>query len=141
MNSNIDLLYLRQRLDSNKLCILNTCYKRILQYAHDEHVHKEIHRTHDLLRRSIFMFKMTAKIKKYVITCSICQFFKSFKQRFYKELQFIQFFAESMTKFNLDFIVILSMILAKNNIIIFVTNKFSKHIKMIFEKETLIANE
>ena len=43
MNSNNNLLYLRQKLNSNRLCISNTCQKRILQYVHDEHVHEEIH--------------------------------------------------------------------------------------------------
>ena len=117
MNSSNDLLYLRQKLDSNKLCISNTCHRQILQYVHDEHVHEEIYQTHDLFRRSMFMLKMTIKIKKYVIACSICQLFKFFKQIFYKKLQSIEFFTKSLTKFNLNFIVILSMISTENNTI------------------------
>ena len=141
MNSSSDLLYLQQKLDSNRLCISNTCQKRILQYVHDEHVHEEIHWIHDLLRRSVFMFRMTIKIKKYVTACLTCQLFKFFRQRFYKKLQFIKFLAESLTKFSLNFIVILLMTLTENNTIMFVTNKFSKHIKMILEKKILFAKK
>ena len=141
MNSITNLLYLKSKSNFDKLCISKFNQKRILQYAHDKHVHKEVHRIYELLRRSIFISRMRLLVKKYVITCSVCQFFKSSRQFSYEQLNFIEFFKESLSKLNLNFMMTLSLILKNHNAIMSIIDCFSKYIKMISEEETFFVKK
>ena len=65
-------LYFKNKKNSNRLCIFESCHKQILHYAHDEHAHGKVHRTYDLFMKSIFISKMKMLINDYVISCLIC---------------------------------------------------------------------
>ena len=110
LNSKTDLFYLKNKSNFDKLCISKKCQKEFLQYDHDQHIYKNIHRIHELLHQSIFMFKIKKLITNYVINCFICQSFKFFRQLLYEKLQSISFFSKLFAKFNFDFITILSII-------------------------------
>ena len=79
LNTNIELFYLKNKFESNWLCISQKFQKRFLKYAHNEHAHGGMHRTYDLLLKSIYMSKMKKMITKYVTTYFACQLFKSFR--------------------------------------------------------------
>ena len=91
LNTNIELFYLKNKFKSNRLCISQKFQKRLLEYAHDEHAHGEVHRTYDLLLKSIYMLKMKKMITKYITTCFACQLFKSFRQLSDEQLKLIFF--------------------------------------------------
>ena len=141
MNSVTNLLYFRSKSNSDRLCISESCQKRIFQYAHDEHVHEKVHRIYELLRRSIFISRMRLLVNQYVISCSACQFFKSSRQFFYEQLNFIEFLKKLLSKLNLNFVVILSLTLKNHNAIMSIIDRFSKYIKMIFEKEIFFVKK
>ena len=95
-----------------------------------------MHRTYDLFMKSVFISKMKMLINDYVISCSTCQLFKSSRQFSYEELKSISLSNESLAELSLDFIVELSMISNENNVILTITNRFSKYVKIVSEKET-----
>jgi hypothetical protein len=141
LNSNTDFLYLISQFDSNRFCILKALEKEMLEYAHDKHAHDEVHRTYDLLRRSVFMSKMKKLVHDYVTFCSFCQLFKTSRQLFYKELHSIDLSSESLSKISIDFIVILSLTQKEYNALMIVTDKFFKFILLISENEKLSASK
>ena len=135
LNFEIDLLYVKNKSNFDKICIFEKCQKAFLKYEHDQHVHNEIHRTYDLLHKSVFIFRIKKLMIEYVINCSICQFFKSFKQFSYEKLQSISLFSKLLFELNLNFIIALSIIFQKNNCILTMTNRFSKYIKVVSKKK------
>jgi phosphopantetheine adenylyltransferase len=141
MNSNIDFLYLIARSKSNKLCISKNLQKKILKYAHDKHAHEEVHRTYDLLRKSVTMSKIKKLVYKYVTFCSFCQFSKLSRQLSCEELQLIDFSSKLFSKISIDFIVILLVTSEDYNALMTITNRFSKFILLISENEILFAVE
>ena len=141
LNTDTELFYLKNKFESNRLCISQKSQKRLLKYAHNEHAHDDVHRTYDLLLRSVYMPKMKKTIMKYVTTCFACQLFKSSRQLSYEQLQSIFFSKEFLSELNLNFIVVLPMTLNRNNAILTMTNRFSKYVKLISGKETLSAEK
>ena len=135
-DSETKFFYFKNKRNSNRLCIFESCHKRILHYVHDEHAHEEVHRTYNLFIKSVFISKMKMLINDYVISCPTCQLFKSSKQFSYEKLKSISFSNESLTELNLDFIVELSMISNENNAILTITDRFSKYVKAVSEKKT-----
>ena len=137
LNTNTNLFYLKNKFESNRLCISQKSQKRLLKYAHDEHAHGGVHRTYDLLLKSVYMPKMKKTVIEYVTTCSTCQLFKSFRQLSYEQLQLIFFSKKFLFELSLDFIVALSMTFNENNAILTMTDRFSKYVKLISDKKTL----
>ena len=77
----------------------------------------------------------------YVTNCSVCQLSKFLKQFSYEKLKPISFFKKSLSELSFDFIVELSMIIIENNVILIVTDWFSKYIKIVFDKKTFLTAE
>ena len=71
----------------------------------------------------------------YITNCSICQLSKFSKQFLYEKLKSISFSKKSLSELSFDFIIKLSMIIIENNVILIVTNRFSKYIKIVFDKK------
>ena len=141
MNSVTNLLYFRSKSDSDRLCISESSWKRILQYAHNEHAYERVHRIYELFRKSIFISRMRFFVKEYVITCFACQLFKSFRQLSYDQLNSIEFFEESLSELNLNFVITLSLILKNHNAVMSIIDCFSKYIKMILEEKIFFIKE
>ena len=91
--------------------------------------------------KSVFISKMKMLINDYVISCSICQLFKSSKQFSYEKLKSISLSNESLPELNFNFIVELSMISNKNNVILTITNRFSKYVKTVSKKKTFLIEK
>ena len=137
MNSNTNFLYFKNRFYFKRFCISKKSQKKLLQYAHDEHAHEKIHKTYNLLYKSIFMSKMKRLMIHYVTFCFVCQLSKSSKQFSYEKFQFIEISLKFLTKLSLNFIVALSMISNNNNAIMFVIDHFIKYVKTISSKKTM----
>ena len=132
-----NLLYVKNKSDSDRICISEKCQKTLLEYEHDQHAHDEIHRIYELLHRSVFMPKMKKLITEYVTSCFVCQLFKSSRQLFYEELQPIPLSSESLFELSFDFIVTLPVSFQGNNCMLTVTNRFSKYVKVVPKKEIM----
>jgi hypothetical protein len=135
------LLYLVNRSKSNRLCILKVLQKEILEYAHDKHAHDEMHRTYDLLRRSVFILKMKRLVSEYVLFCLVCQLSKSSRQLSYEKLHSIDLSEESLVEINIDFIVTLLKTTNNFNALLTVTDRFFKFVLLIAGRENLSAQK
>ena len=85
----------------------------------------------------MFISKMRQLIRDYVIFCSVCQFFKFSKQLFYGQLQPIPISSKSFSELNLNFIVNLPQISSNWNVIMTITNRFSKYVKIVSGRKTM----
>ena len=72
LNSKTNLLYVKNKSNSDKICIFEKCQKTLFEYKHDQHAHDEIHRIYEFFHKSVFMFRMKKLIIKYVTNCFIC---------------------------------------------------------------------
>jgi hypothetical protein len=141
LNSDTGLLYLVSQPDPNRLCIPKALEKEVLEYAHDKHAHGEVHRTYDLLRRSVFMPKMKKLVHDYVTSCPFCQLSKTSRQLPYGELHSIDLPPEPLSKVSIDFIVALSLTQEGYNALMIVTDRFFKFILLVSGNEKLSASE
>ena len=66
------LFYFKNKENPNRLCIFKSCHKRVLHYAHHEHVHEEMHKTYNLFMKLVFISKIKMLINDYVISCLTC---------------------------------------------------------------------
>ena len=129
------LLYLISRSKSDRLCISKILQKKVLEYAHDRHVHEEVHRTYDLLRRFVFISRMKKLVHEYVLSCSFCQLSKASRQLSYEELHSIELSEKSLTKVSIDFIVALSKTTDNFNVLLTVIDRFFKFVLLIADRE------
>ena len=98
-NQNIEFFYFVNKFEFDKICISKFFYKNVFKFVHDNHVHDEINKSLNRLRQFVYMSKMKNKLKKYIDECSICQLFKFFKQLFYEQLHFIEFFKKKFRNY------------------------------------------
>ena len=137
LNVDFQLLYLVSRSKSDRFCISKILQKKVLEYAHDRHAHERVHRTYNLLKRFMFIFKMKKFVNEYVLFCSFCQLLKSSRQLFYEELHSIDLSEESLIKISIDFIVALSKTTNNFNALLIVIDQFFKFVLLIADRENL----
>ena len=124
-----DLIY--HVKDNKRLCILASCEKAVFELTHNENNYAEYHWTYQQLIITIFMFKLSKKIRQYVKYCSSCQLNQTKRHAIYDELISI---ATSSIFFR---IIIMNFIinLSKNfDSVLIIICKTSKQINLIFEK-------
>ena len=140
-NTDLGFFYFKNKFNLDRLWISETCQRRMLQYTHDEYVHVNIRRIYNFLFWSIFMPKMKKAIANYVIICFQCQLSKFSKFPPYEKLQFIEISSKCLTKLNLNFVVALSMIFEKSNVIFIVINRFFKWSKIVLKLKTMFVKK
>ena len=124
-----DLIY---HVKNNKrLCISASCERAVFELTHDENNHAGYHRVYQQLIVTVFMFKLSRKIRQYVKHCSSCQLNQTKRHAIYDELISIATSSIFFRTIAMDFIVDLSENLDSVLIIIC---KTSKRISLIFEK-------
>ena len=78
---------------------------------------------------------MKILINDYVISCLTCQLSKSSWQFSYDKLKLMFFSKKSLAELNFDFIIEFFMISNENNVILIITNRFSKYVKIVSKKK------
>ena len=130
-----DLLYLVNRLSFDRVCISTILKRDVMKFVHDNHAHEDIHRILNRIKASTYFSKMRKKILVYVESCLVCQLFKSSRKPFYEQLNLIEITIQFLAKLNMNFIVELSMILAKHNSLLTIIDRFSKYVRLIVDRE------
>ena len=132
-----ELLYHKSN-DKLRLCISAAVEKNIFQIAHDNSQHAEIIRSYVRIFDSVYIFKLSKKLRKYITHCSICQFNQTKRHKIYEEL--LSIICSSI----LFHIIVMNFILTiseKNdfNTLLTIICKYSKRITIISEKVTYNA--
>lgn len=72
LNINIELLYLVNKLNSNRVFILKSLKRKMLEFAHNNYAHNNYHRTLNRLKITCYFSKIRIKIRAYIDQCSTC---------------------------------------------------------------------
>ena len=135
LNFDFELLYLINHSNSNRVCISASMKRRVMKYAHDNHVHDDFHKIINRLKQTTHFFKMRVKINRYIESCSTCQLSKSIKKSFYEQFHFIKIIAKSFIKFSMNFIVALLMTVYEHNALFTIIDRFFKYVRLISNRE------
>lgn len=110
LNVDTRLLYLINKSNLDRVCILEILKSKMLEFAHDNYAHEDHHRTLDRLKTTCYFFKMKSKIHAYIDDCSIYQLSKSSRKLSYEQLNLVETIAISLSQLSMNFIVALSII-------------------------------
>ena len=135
LNINIDFTLTNDLIyhirNNKRFCISASCERIVFEFAHDENNHAKYHRIYQQLIITIFMFKLSKKIRQYVKHCSSCQLNQTEWHAIYDELISITTFLIFFRIIAMNFITNLSNIFDS---ILTITCKTSKRINLTFEK-------
>ena len=136
-SSNIDIDFILKNdliyhvKNNKRLCISASCKRAVFELTHDENNHAEYHRVYQQLIITIFMFKLSKKIRQYVKHCSSCQLNQTKRHAIYDELISITTSSISFRIIVMNFIMNLS---ENFDSILIIICKTSKRVSLIFEK-------
>lgn len=123
--------------DNLRLCISESCEKTIFELAHDQNNHADHHRTYHRLVESVFMSRMSKKVRQYINHCSSCELNQTKRHAIYEKLVFITLSTISFRIIAMNFIVTLSK---QFDSILTITDKAFKRVSVIFDKITWSAS-
>jgi len=83
LNANIELLYLINKLNFNRVCILKLLERKVLKFAHDNYVYDDYYQTLDRLKIACYFLKIRSKIHAYIDKCLVYQLSKSSRRLLY----------------------------------------------------------
>ena len=124
-----------------KLCISKSIKQKVFKIAHDQTHHNEFHRIYDRLQYLIYIRHLIKRLRIYINHCSECQLNWTKQHSIYEQLNFIVISTISFYFIAMNFIVALSLFTQSYNILLIITNKYTKKILLLFEKDTWIVVE
>ena len=130
INTN-DIIY-HVDIDSRRSCIFITIKRKIFRLIHDQNQHSKIHWCYDKIFNTLYIFRFSRKIKKYIEHCFICQLTQIKRHRSYEKFMFITFVSRLFHIITIDFILIM---FDEMNIVMFATCKHFRRISLIFDKK------
>ena len=135
-----DLIYYTFDENKKRLCVSTILEQKILRLTHDFNNHNDFYRIYDKITNSMYIRQLIKRLHDYIDHCSKCQLNQTKRHSFYEFLQSIFISSISFHIINIDFILILSIIISKktnskklNNAMI-ITCKFTKKIMILFDK-------
>ena len=114
-----------------RLCISNIMKKEIFKLIHDDNAYTSIHKYYNRLIKTLFISRLSRKIRRYIEYCSSCQLTQIKQHRLYEKLMSIVSSSYSFHIIAINFILILFDNL---NIVLIVIDKFSRRIIFIIDK-------
>ena len=131
LNTN-DIIY-HVDLDTRRSCISVAVKREIFRLAHDENQHSGVHRCYDRIASTMYILRLSRKIRRYIEYCSICQLVQTKRHRPYEELMPITSPSRSFHIIAIDFILAMS---DEMNTVMSATCKHSRRISLILDKKT-----
>ena len=142
-----NMLYKRKISDESisfvlrRMCVSQFIIKKILAIVHDEfNEHTDFDHTYDRLICSWYIRSLFKEFRNYLKHCSKCQINKIRRHKSYENLQWIFFSSILFHTLIIDFVLILSCFHKNMNSIMSITDKFSKKIIIISNKNTWTAS-
>ena len=132
-----DLIY-HIKDNRQRLCVSFNCKKTVFELTHDQNNHARHHRTYQKFVNSVYMSKMSRKIRQYINYCSSCEFNQMKRHAIYEKLMSIVVSIIFFRIIAMNFIVTFS---EQFDSILTMTDKAFKRINIIFEKSTWNASQ
>lgn len=123
--------------ENKRLCIPASCEKTIFELAHDQNNHAGYHRAYQHLVSTVYVPRLSRKIRQYVKHCSSCELNQTKRHATYEELVPIAASTIPFRTIVMDFIVALP---GKFDSILIVICKTSKRVSLIAGKSTWDAS-
>ncbi len=124
------------------LCILKSLYDRMFKIVYDNIDYSEYVQTHKRLTDLLYFYDLLKNLHKYIQDCSQCQLSQTLHYKSYDVLQSIITSSHSFHMLTIDFILTLSLLKSdKYNIIMSVTDKFSKAITLISDWDIIMMKD
>ena len=132
-----ELLYHKTN-DKIRLCISTALKKNIFKLTYDSNQHAKIIRFYAHIVETLYIFKLSKKLKVYITHCLICQLNQIKRHKLYKELMSVICSSISFHTIVMNFILTIS---EKNDFdtLLTIICKYSKKITIISEKVTYNA--
>ena len=134
--NSLDLLYHTDKLtDFKRLFIFSSCIKNILQITHDDD-QSEFAKCFEIVSKAWYIRELIKHLRDFIKHCSQCLTLQIRRHKSFDSLQFINSSSVSFHIIILNFILTLSKIDDDIDIIMSITNKFTKRITMLTDKVT-----
>ena len=121
-----------------RLCVPFNCEKAVFELTHDQNNHAEHHRAYQKLVDSVYMPKMSRKIRQYINHCPSCELNQTKRHATYEELMPIVTSTISFRTIAMNFIVTLP---EQFDSVLTVTDKAFKRVNIIPGKSTWDASQ
>ena len=138
-----DILYRKKISDESilfilrRMCVSQFMIKKILTIVHDEfNEHTDFDHIYDRLINSWYTRSLFKELRNYLKHCSKCQINKIRRHKLYENLQSILFSSISFHTLAIDFVLILSCSHTTMNNRMSITDKFSKRVIIISDRNT-----
>lgn len=128
-----ELLYCKKKYKF-RLYISFELKQEIFKLIYNEMNHSKYVKTHEKLITGLFIYNIIIKLHEYIHYCPHCQMNQIPRHRPYESLQLIYTPAKPFHIIIIDFILILSKTVAKEDYIISIINKFNNVITLIINK-------
>ena len=123
-----------------RMCVSDFMIKNILTIIHDEfNEHTEFDRTYERITNSWYIRELSKQLTEYLKHCFKCQINRIRRHKFYDSLQSILSSLISFHTFTIDFVLVLSISHTDMNNVMTITNKFSKRVIIVLDKNIWIA--
>ena len=134
-NINIDFIlkndFIYHVKNNKRLCIFASCERAVFELTHNENNHAKYYRIYQQLIITVFMLKLSRKIRQYVKHCSSCQLNQTKRHAIYDELISI---VTSSIFFRIIIMNFIINLLKNFDSVLIIICKTSKRISLIFEK-------
>ena len=131
-----DLIYYIIEDGRERLCVSNFMKQKVFIMIHDLTHHDDFHRIYDKIAPSIYIRHLFKHFRIYIVHCSNCQLNQIKRHFIYGELIPMITSAISFHIITMNFIIALSEIKKKYNMLLTITCKFIKRILLISDKDT-----
>ena len=114
--------------ESSRLVISSNCEREIFAMTHDDCSHLEHHRAYLKLIDSMYISRLSRKLRQYIQHCSSCQLNQTKRHASYKELMSISTLSKSFQTIVMNFVLTLS---EEFDILLTITCKIFKRLTLI----------
>ncbi len=137
-----DLLYhIDQNSDrKSRLMISKALEEEIFELAHRSH-HVEFHRTYQHIAESLYIRKLSIRLRKFIEHCLNCLLYQTRRHQSYEELQFIKTMNVLFHTITMNFVMMLSISQEEYDYMLIIIDKFFKRMTMISSKTTYTAEQ
>jgi Reverse transcriptase (RNA-dependent DNA polymerase)/RNase H-like domain found in reverse transcriptase/Integrase zinc binding domain len=135
-----DLIYYI-RDGATRLCLPESFEKKVFKLAHDDQAHAGHARSMAKLRESLYMAKLSRRMRKYIEHCPICNRYQTLRHQPYGKQVPIPAIDRLFHTVTLDFILALPESPEGFNVLLTMTDKYSKRVALIPGKDTWKAKD
>ena len=96
--------------ERRRLCIFAAYEQKVFRIIYDENQHSNRHRCYQRIADTLYVFKLSRKLRLYIEHCSLCQLNQIKRYRFYEELIFIFNSSQLFHIITINFVITLSKI-------------------------------